>query len=250
MTIATARVEPHEIAKKEDFEFGFQSLIRNAAILDRMFTSASVDYVAGGIARAVEGTMAVVVAPLWANGAGIDIPAYRDTESEPVALTSPSVFPRRDIIQVRGRFESYDMQRRAFWNSELQAAQYHNTYTKQRLELDIAVKQGVEGNEHAPETDAGYVKIAELYLEPDTVEVLPEHIKNVTARHPGDENIDWTTETNRTFRVDAGLPDSGPALWLLAFEIDQNGHLIMYYEGSVVPNVHINNNGHLIWQAC
>ena len=36
MDIATARVEPHEIAKNEDFEFGFQSLIKNTAILDRM----------------------------------------------------------------------------------------------------------------------------------------------------------------------------------------------------------------------
>jgi hypothetical protein len=200
MNIATARVEAHEIAKNEDFEFGFQNVIRNTAILDRMLTSANVDYVSGGKARA-KGGMKIAIDPLWANGRAIDLPAYQDAESDPITLAAPAVFPRIDIIQVRGQFEDYDIQRRAFWNSELQAAQYHNINTKRRLIADIVIKQGVEGDEHAPEADTGYVKIAELYLEPETTEILPENIKNVTAAYPGGENADWTTEKNITFRI-------------------------------------------------
>jgi hypothetical protein len=44
MDISTTRIEEHEIAKTEDFEFAFQSIIRNTALLDRMLVSANSDY--------------------------------------------------------------------------------------------------------------------------------------------------------------------------------------------------------------
>jgi hypothetical protein len=201
MDIATTRTEPHEIAKNEDFEFGFQSIIRNSAVLDRMLTSANIDYVAGGVVRPVAGTMTFTVGALWANGRLIDLPAYRDTRSDPIAVIAPGVYPRYDIVQVKGGFESFDTQRRAFFDPELQVAQFHNIDTKNRLIVEIEVKRGNEGVDHAPEADTGYVKIAEIYLDPETAALTAENIKNVTAAYQGEENIGWTTQKTRTFLI-------------------------------------------------
>jgi hypothetical protein len=155
--IVTARVKPHEIAKSEDFEFGFQSVIRNTAILDRMLMSAAYDYAAGGFVRSVYGTMTFTVDALWANGRAVEFPACRDAVSEPVAVSAPEIWPRYDIVQARGALESFDSQRRAFYDPELQAAQFQNTDTKNRLVVEIQVKQGNEGVDRAPEADAGYL---------------------------------------------------------------------------------------------
>jgi hypothetical protein len=199
--IATTRVEPHEIAKNEDFEFGFQSIIRNTAILDRMLTSASIDYVAGGFVRAINGSMTFAVESLWANGRSVDLPAYNDAASNPVAVVAPEIYPRYDTIQVRGILESFDTQRRAFYEPELQAAQFQNIDTKNRLIIEIEVKQGNEGVDHAPEADTGYVKLAEIFLDPEITSITQDNIRNVTATFQGEENSGWTTEKTRTFLI-------------------------------------------------
>jgi hypothetical protein len=199
--IATARVEPHEIAKKEDFEFGFQSVIRNTAILDRMLTSANVDYVAGGFVRAINGSMTFAVDALWANGRAVDLPAYNDAASNPAAVAAPEVYPRYDTIQVRGILESFDTQRRAFYEPELKVVLFQNIDTKNRLIIEIEVKQGNEGVDHAPEADTGYVKLAEIYLEPETTSLTQDNIRNVTAAYQGEENTGWTAEKTRTFLI-------------------------------------------------
>jgi hypothetical protein len=201
MDIATTRTEPHEIAKNEDFEFGFRSIIRNSAILDRMLTSANIDYVAGGVVLPVAGTMTFTVDALWGNGRSLDLPAYRDAQSDPVAVIAPGVYPRYDIVQVKGALESFDTQRRAFFDPELQAAQFHNIDTKNRLIAEIEVKQGNEGVDHAPEADVGYVKIAEIYLDPETSSLTADNIKNVSATYQGEENTGWTTQKTRTFLI-------------------------------------------------
>ena len=186
MDIATLHVEEHEIAKADDFEFGFLSVIKNTALLDRMLVSAETDYVVGGMVNAVPGTMEVTVEALWANGKTLENPVFRDEVSLPVTITRPLEFPRMDIIQVRSVLEQYDYQRRAFHNPELEHGQFFMMNTKTRLALEIAVKQGVEGDEHAPAADAGYVKLAEVLTDPEMTGLMPEHIRNITAIHQGE----------------------------------------------------------------
>ncbi|MDR1837640.1 MAG: hypothetical protein LBQ89_08285 [Treponema sp.] len=201
MDITTARVEPHERAKNEDFEFGYQSIIRNTAILDRMLTSLSVDYLAGGKVRAVSGTMTITVDALWANGRKIDLPAHQDVASNPIAISIPTLYPRYSIVQVRGMLQSFDNQQRAFYDPELEVALFRNIDTKNRLIPEIVVKNGNEGVIYAPEADTGYVKIAEIYLEPEITEILQDNIRNVSALYQGSENTQWTSEKTRTFYI-------------------------------------------------
>ena len=204
MDISTARVEPHMIAKSEDFEFGFRSVIRNSAILDRVLTAADVDYVAGGYVNAIQGTMTFTVDPIWANGRGIEMPAYLGAASQTITVSMPQNFPRIDIVQVRGAFESFDRQQRAFFDPEIQRVHYLNVDTKSRLSTEIVVKRGTEGASHAPDTDSGYIKLAEIHVDPETFSLTEDNIKNVTAVSQGGGNTGWTNETARTFRPSAG----------------------------------------------
>ena len=200
MDISTARVEPHQIAKSEDFEFGFQSLIRNAAVLDRKITAADTDYIVGGEVRAVPGTMTFTVDDFWANGRDAVLPAYRRAVSQPVTVSAPQNFPRRDIVQVRGILESFDNRRRAFFDPELEAVKYLSVDTKNRLSAEIAIKSGTEGASHAPEADTGYIKIAEIHIDPETFSLAQDNVLGVTAVYEGEENDGWTAEKSRTFR--------------------------------------------------
>ncbi len=198
--IATARVEPHERAKNEDFEYGFQSIIRNTAILDRLLTSGT-DFIAGGKVNIVRGTMTITIDPIWANGKELDLPAFQDYLSSPLVVSVPESYPRFSIVQIRGKLESFDKQRRSFFDPELEAAQYFDIDTKNRLVPEIVIKNGIEGVTHAPDTDPGYVKIAEIYVEPETTELTDENIFNVIAEYQGSENSSWTAEKNRTIRI-------------------------------------------------
>jgi hypothetical protein len=164
-----------------------------------MLTSARIDYLAGGFVRAAAGTMAFAVDALWANGRAVDLPAYRDGASDPAAVVAPESYPRYDTVQARGVFENVDTQRRAFYDSELQAAQFLNINTKNRLIVEIEIKKGNEGVDRAPEADTGYVKLAEIYLEPGMTALAQDNIRNVTASFQGAENAGWTAEKTRTF---------------------------------------------------
>jgi len=204
MDISTARVEPHEIAKSEDFEFGFQSLIRNVAVLDRVLTAAGGDYIYGGEVSAVPGTMNLTVGALWANGGGADLPSYLSAESGTLTAVTPTDFSRRDTVQVRGTLESFDSRQRAFFDPELNRAVFKQVDTKNRLTAEIVLKKGTEGSSRAPDTDSGYVKIAEIHVDPETFALTPDCVKNVTAVNRGEENAGWTNEKAGTFRPAAG----------------------------------------------
>jgi hypothetical protein len=201
MDITTARVEAHERARSDDFEFAFQSIIRNTAILDKMLTSLNYDYVAGGVVRPVPGTFKITIDALWANGRAIDLPAFDFDTSDPIEITAPTNYPRYSVIQVRGVLQSYDKQRRAFYTPELDVAQFFDIDTKHRLITEISVKHGNEGVNSAPEADTGFVKLAEIYLDPDDTELTPENIVNVSAAYQGSENTQWTNQIKRTFYI-------------------------------------------------
>jgi hypothetical protein len=144
------------------------------------------------------------VDPIWANGRDIEMPAYLGSVSQAMTVSMPQNFPRIDIVQVRGVFESFDRQQRAFFDPEIQRVHYLNVDTKSRLSTEIVVKRGTEGASHAPDTDSGYIKLAEIHVDPETFSLTGDNIKNVTAVSQGGGNTGWTNETARTFRPSAG----------------------------------------------
>jgi hypothetical protein len=120
-------------------------------------------------------------------------------------INIPTESYRIDTVQVRSVLEEFDEQRRAFFNPDLTVGQYYVVPTKQRLKIECQVKQGTEGQEIAPDADSGWIKLAEIYLEPEMCILPVENINNITAIYQGENNENWTNQKNRTFDLGSML---------------------------------------------
>ncbi|MDR2501349.1 MAG: hypothetical protein LBD37_09795, partial [Treponema sp.] len=205
MDITAPAVYEHEIAKHDDFQYGFEGLIRNIAVLDRMLVSAEKDYIIGGAVLPDAAGLGVRIGRMWGNGASLDYPVFHDSVSEPVPAVPAVSGSRIDTVQVQAVFEEYDEQRRAFFNPETESGQYYLTPTKKRLAVKCEIKRGVEGQGAAPETDAGWLKLAEIIVDPGVTAIDADNIKCVTAIYENEENTEWTREKTRTFILGSDL---------------------------------------------
>jgi hypothetical protein len=199
--ITTALVHEHEMAKNTDFQHGFESIIRNAAVLDRMLVSATSDYVIGGVVTTDPSAVGIHLSKMWGNGLALDLPAYNREISPLIPITPPNGNNRIDTLQVRGIFEAYDTQRRAFYNPESETGQFYTVNTKERMIVEYQVKQGVVGQNGAPQADTGWLKLAEILVRPGITVIAAADIHNITAIRQGEENTAWTTQKARTFLV-------------------------------------------------
>jgi hypothetical protein len=199
--ITTALVHEHEIAKNTDFQHGFESLIRNAAILDRMLVSTDIDYLVGGGVRPGTAAVGIQIEKMWGNGLLLDLPIYNKQLTPLIPITPPASDTRIDTVQARGFFEAYDNQRRAFYNSDTETGQFFDVSTKERLIIQYQVKHGVAGTDVAPEADTGWLKLAEIVVRSGISVIVANDVHNVTAIHQGEENPAWTTQKSRTFLV-------------------------------------------------
>jgi hypothetical protein len=211
MKLDTANVQENEIVKASDFTHGFDSLVDNVSLLLNLMVDRNVDFVIGGAVTAdpLE-SMNVYIAPITGYSKDAEL-CIADTEKiGPVPFLAAGTQDRIDIIQVKGVYEPYDEQQRAFNDPDTNVKTYVNVKTKKRLIVSYSVKQGVLGSAQAPATDSGYIKIAEVLIPADSTYILQANIRPVTADLPGAENISWTNEKARTFSV--GLLSENRAL--------------------------------------
>jgi hypothetical protein len=165
--IGTALVAEHEIAKNTDFQFAFNSIMRNTALLDKMLVSANRNYVIGGQVFAEStGSMNVYVRPIWANGRNIDLPSYCETASELIYISPPNSSDRIDILECRGVLREFDMQRRAFFDPELINGRYYNVNTKVELVVEYKAVHGDEGQASRPPSMTGTSSLPKYYCRP------------------------------------------------------------------------------------
>jgi hypothetical protein len=196
----TALVHEHEIAKNVDFQFAFDSIIHNTAMLDKMLVSANRNYVIGGeVIAESTGSMNVYVRPIWANGRSIELPVYSESASGLIFIQPPASEDRIDILEARGVLKEYDVQRRAFFDPELQNGRYYTVPTKVELVVDYKVVSGEEGSGIAPPIDDGYVKLAEILLPYGENVILDSRIRNITALVNGENNAAWTVDKKSSF---------------------------------------------------
>jgi hypothetical protein len=199
--MTTALVHEHEMTKNTDFQHGFESIIRNAALLDRMLVSTDIDYLVGGDITPDTVAVGIHIEKLWGNGLLLDLPIYNKQRTALIPITLPTGDTRIDTVQARGVFEAYDNQRRAFYNPDTETGQFFNVNTKERLIIQYQVKQGVTGADGAPEADTGWLKLAELVVRPGISVIAASDVHKVTAIRQGNENPAWTTQKARTFLV-------------------------------------------------
>ena len=186
--------------KANDFEFAFENLVTNVSRATQMFLESTQDFVINGKVTP-ETAMRVEIAPIFGVCKSTGIPFGR-TESEIMEYsfeTSPS--GRIDIIEVKGDWETYDEQQRAFNDPDTDTQTYQYVKTKKLMKPVYQIKQGTEGGSVAPEVDEGWVKLAEVVIQANANSLTEDDIKNITSDIAGENNIGWTTEADITYNI-------------------------------------------------
>lgn len=198
-TFNTVHVEDNEIVKANDFEFAFEQLVENVSKATQMFMESDQDFVINGEVVPDIG-MNVKVSPIYGVCKSTGVPFGRTETSESVGFEGSSS-GRIDIIQVKGDWEPYDEQQRAFNDPDTDTQTYQYIYTKRLMKPVYLVKQGIEGSGVAPDLDTGYVKLAEVSIRAGATSILATDIHNITADVVGMNNEDWTNEEDITYNI-------------------------------------------------
>jgi len=117
-----------------------------------------------------------------------------------VVPTAHATYDRHDIVQMRPYLITYDPHSRNFKDPISGNVTSSSINTKREIKCEAQIKKGVEdGSNIAPNTDSGWIKIAEISVPALTSTITESLIKNVTAMGTGAQNIEWTSETTRTY---------------------------------------------------
>lgn len=198
----TAHVEENEIVKANDFEFAFQNLVTNVAKATQMFLEANQDFVINGkVLPNTTPDMFVKISPIFGVCKSEGIPFGNvDEESLSVGFAE-STSGRVDIIEVKGEWEEYDEQQRAFNDPDTDTQTYQYVNTKNRLIPVYRIVNGTEGSNVAPNVEEGWVKLAEVVIRANSTQITESDIKNITSDVAGLANTGWTNDTTATFNV-------------------------------------------------
>ncbi len=199
-TFKSSRVLDNEIIKANDFEFAFEQVVENVAKATQMFLESEQDFVINGKVIPDSG-MNLKVSPIYGVCKSTGVPFGRTETTDETIAFEGSQYGRVDIIEVRGEWQTYDEQQRAFNDPDTDTQTYQYIDTKKRMLPVYRVLQGVEGAGVAPDTESGWVKLAEVSIRPGASSILATDIHNITADVAGMENDDWTNEEDATYNI-------------------------------------------------
>ena len=198
----TAIAAENEILKATDVTFGYDSAIDNVAVaMLAVLSGADNNFVIGGkVTPYGNGGLNVSIAPIFSLNVAKESVVAETEITEPVSFEeADSSLDRIDIVEVRAKETTYDVQTRAINDPTSGTKSYQEMATKKKITLEVVVKKGSNGSASAPATDSGFVKIAEVIIPAGTTNITEELIKNITARKSGVENEDWTADKDKTF---------------------------------------------------
>ena len=198
----TAIAAENEILKATDVTFGYDSAIDNIAVaMLAVLSGADNNFVIGGkVTPYGNGGLNVSIAPIFSLNVAKESVVAETEITEPVSFEeADSSLDRIDIVEVRAKETTYDVQTRAINDPISGTKSYQEMATKKKITLEVVVKKGSNGSASAPATDSGFVKIAEVIIPAGTTNITEELIKNITARKSGVENEDWTADKDKTF---------------------------------------------------
>lgn len=199
-TFNTSHVMDNEIIKANDFEFAFEQLIQNVSKATQMLLESDQDFVINGKVIPDSG-MNLKVSPIYGVCKSTGIPFGRTEETDETIGFSGSSSGRIDILEVKGDWQTYDNQQRAFNDPDTDTQTYQYVDTKKLMKPIYQIVEGVEGSGVAPESSAGWVKLAEISIRAGASSILESDIHNITADVAGMNNTDWTTEKNVTYNI-------------------------------------------------
>ena len=135
-TFKTTYVQDNEIVKASDFEFAFEQLIENVSKSTQMMLESRQDFVINGKVLPYQG-MNVQVSSIYGVCKSTGIPFGRTEATTPIEYGfEESANGRVDIIEVKGEWETFDEQQRAFNDPDTDIQTYEYVDTKKLLRPD------------------------------------------------------------------------------------------------------------------
>lgn len=226
MTLQNNLIHENEILNQSDLQFGFDCNITNFAnLLHQFLNGKRYNYVIGGKVKPyASGGLNVSIEPLMAYVYKTSSIVLETECTEPISFEQADENESRiDIIEIRSSLEPYDMQKRAYKDNKSGEISFIDTYTKQKIALEVKVKRGENGTNKASPCDVGYVKLAEIVIPANTLNITEENIKNVSARRAGNENAEWTENITDTFFPCTAVEDATYQLSNFSTEGTKNG---------------------------
>ena len=202
MTLETSTVQANEVVKAEDWDFGLTAQIKNIGVALASVLESRQSFVIGGKVTPYHGGgLNLSIAPIF-GVANSTLNNFLDTSKmEPIPVSPSPGDDRIDIVEAQGVWEDFDQQQRAFMDFETNVQTFQTIATKKRNKVNVRVKAGTPGSVMAPEVSEGWVKLAEIHLPADAVEITENEIKNISADVAGMENLEWTNDKTATYNI-------------------------------------------------
>ena len=202
MTLETSTVQANEVVKAEDWDFGLTAQVKNIGVALASVLESRQSFVIGGkITPYAGGGLNLSIAPLF-GVANSTLNNFLDTSKmEPIPVSPSPGEDRIDIVEAQGEWEEFDQQQRAFMDFETNVQTFQTIATKKRNKVNVRVKAGTPGSVMAPEVSEGWVKLAEIHIQADMVDITEDNIKNITADVAGLENTEWTNDKTATYNI-------------------------------------------------
>lgn len=203
MSLTTNKVWENEILKQPDLDFANDSNLSNLSLIFNYFLTngrKDINFIFGGKVKPYPSLgMFASISPVMAFEKTSGRIFVQTDVTEPVEFEpADETRDRIDIVEIKGIEEDYDKQTRAFKDPRTKEISYAETFTKKRVVLEAKVKKGDYDMPASP-VDVGWIKIAEVRIPAGTLNITADLINNVTARVPGNENAEWTTNIHETF---------------------------------------------------
>ena len=198
----TSHVLENEIVKANDFEFAFENLVTNVSKATQMFLESNQDFVINGKVLAnTTPDMFVRISPIFGVCKSTGVP-FGNTEMENLSIGfAESSSGRVDTLEVKGEWEEYDEQQRAFNDPDTDTQTYQYVNTKKRLKPVYRILQGSEGSSVAPDAESEWVKLAEVVIRANATWIEDSDIKNITSDIAGLANEEWTNQEDATYNI-------------------------------------------------
>ncbi len=202
MTLSTSTVQPNEVVKAEDWDYGLTAQVQNIGVALASVLESRQSFVVGGkVTPYAGGGLNLSIAPIF-GVVNDTMNNFLDTDKiEPVPVSPSPGDSRIDVLEVQGSWEEYDLQQRAFMDFETDVQTFQNINTKKRHKVSVRVKAGNPGSVSAPVVSDGWVKLAEIHVPADAVEITADNIRNITADIAGMDNEAWTNEKRATYNM-------------------------------------------------
>ncbi len=208
--ITTINISPYEIAKADDINYGFQSIIENMALITNLAVQSERDFIIGGGIEPGQG-LNVIVKPFIAFCKDTGMLYCKSVNTKVEFYKSSPINDRIDVITVSGEgWDVFQKERRAKWYVTQNAPtgnEYNDSLVfgefdkRQSPKIEIEAIQGLDNSELAKNTEPGQIKIAEVLIKAGREILDNSDIHFVSTMLDGEQNKEWTSEKSSTFYI-------------------------------------------------